>query len=179
MDDVKVRRSPQQVKDYDNDLRRVRQMQQLQAEQDAKIKAQQLKEKKAADAKAAKEEREAKQGGTKLGNASLGKSSNNNKPSKKPTKDNKTSGKSSGNSNLSMNNFSTPSYRYVYIIFFMKRINLHYLLQIGKKMVPAKRVANGIIFLPCCIYFSLSIIINFTGHKGERFGEGEVRSLEI
>ena len=43
MEDVASRRSPQKVKDYDNDLRRVRQMQQLQAERDAKIKAKEKK----------------------------------------------------------------------------------------------------------------------------------------
>ena len=78
-------------KDYDQDLRRVRQMQQMQAEQDAKIKAQKEKEKKAElilsqDVNAEKKKKEAKQ----------------------PVRPKK---KYQAAPSLSMNNFSTPSYR--------------------------------------------------------------------
>ena len=90
MEDAKLQRSPQKVKDYDNDLRRVRQMQQLQAEQDAKIRAKELKEKKAAEVVPEKKEKK--------------------KP--KPPSTTSTSTSKPG-SNLTMNNFSTPSYRCV------------------------------------------------------------------
>ena len=46
MEDIQTRRSPQTVKKYDNDLQRVRAMQQLQADQEAKTKAKELKDKK-------------------------------------------------------------------------------------------------------------------------------------
>lgn len=93
MENAKINRNPEKVKEYDNDLRRVRELQQKQAEQEAKAKAQELAEKKAArlaeERKAAKEKK-AKQ--TTSGSYSKSTSSN-----AKP--------------NLSINNFSTPSYR--------------------------------------------------------------------
>ncbi|CAB9507146.1 expressed unknown protein [Seminavis robusta] len=84
MDDAKTRRNPQQIRDYDNDLRRVRQMQQLQAEQDAKIKAQ--KEKSSSQEVVPQEKKK--------------------KPIPKKPKATTSSAES-----LSMNNFSSPSYR--------------------------------------------------------------------
>jgi septal ring factor EnvC (AmiA/AmiB activator) len=49
IEDMKIRRSPQKVQDYDRDLRRIRELQQMRAEQDAKIKAKELREKKQAE----------------------------------------------------------------------------------------------------------------------------------
>lgn len=94
MDDIQTRRSPQTVEKYDNDLRRVRAMQQLQAEQDAKAKAKALKEKKAEQP--APEKKEPKPVTT----------------TKPPS------------SSLNMNNFSTPSYRYVFCVLRMSFSNI-------------------------------------------------------
>lgn len=96
MDDLKTRRSPQQVKTYDNDLRRVRQMQQLQAEEEAKIKSRELKEKKAMEPqeKTVAEQTVAKKPKKKMKASSAA--------AKPPA------------SNLTMNSFSSgPSYRCV------------------------------------------------------------------
>jgi hypothetical protein len=93
MEDVKIRRSPQQVQDYDRDLRRVRQLQQIQAEQDAMIKAKQLKEKKQAEI--------------------LAQDINAKKPTATATTTTKSKVTSAKKTNLSMNHFSTPSYRCV------------------------------------------------------------------
>ena len=87
LENAKSQRSPQQIKDHDQDLRRVRQRQQLQAEQDAKLNAKQLEERKAQ--RLAEAKKEAK---------------------KKSIATNKTK---SGTSSLNINNFTTPSYRYV------------------------------------------------------------------
>lgn len=92
MEDLKTRRSPDQVKDYDRDLRRVREMQQLQAAQEAKEKAKELQ--------AQKEER-LRQEKLEL------------KEKKKKIKAKTNTTKAADTSNLSMNSFSTPSYRYV------------------------------------------------------------------
>ena len=86
MDEVNARRSPQKIKDYDRDLRRVRQMQQLQAEQDAKIRAQGVKTQKKPVVQPVEKEKK--------------------KPLPKPKTTSSTAA-----SSLSMANFSTPSYR--------------------------------------------------------------------
>ena len=106
METVKAERSPQKVKDYDLDLRRVRQLQQMQAEQEAKIKAKELQEKKAKQLL----ESEIKQ--PKSNHSS-------NVNTKKPADASKKSGAASS---LTMNSFSTPSYRYVLFIWRLCRL---------------------------------------------------------
>ena len=88
MDNVRSQRSPEKVKDHDRDLRRVRQLQQLQAEQDAKLNAEELKKRK--EERMQEEKAQAK---------------------KRTAAINKTK---SGTSSLSMNSFTTPSYRCVF-----------------------------------------------------------------
>jgi len=104
MENAKTNRNPQQIKEYDNDLRRVRQLQQMQAEQEAKAKAKQLAEEKAAriaqEKKAAKEKKDKQ---LTSGSNSTTTSKKNNDNNAKPS--------------LNINNFSTPSYRYVHSIF--------------------------------------------------------------
>lgn len=85
MANKKAERSPQQVKNTNQDLRRVRQLQQLQVEQDAKLNAKALEERKAE--RLAEEKAQAKK----------------NKVVVNKTK--------SGSSSLSMDTFTTPSYK--------------------------------------------------------------------
>lgn len=101
-------RSPNQTRNYDEQLRRVRQMQQLQAEQEAKLKAEELKRKQAEELKRKQAERLAQQGKEeekKSGSSS--RPDNSTRPAKpiKPNNDGPA---------LSMRQFSsTPSYRYI------------------------------------------------------------------
>ena len=84
---MKSQRSPEKIKDHDRDLRRVRQLQQLQAEQQARLNAAELQKKK--EERLEEEKKAAKKRAAEL----------------KKTQ--------SGTTSLSMNSFSTPSYRYV------------------------------------------------------------------
>ena len=95
MENAKSARSPGQVKDYDQDLRRVRQLQQMQAEQEAKAKAEELKRKKEEQLQLQQQKKDETKSGS-------------NRPAKPIKKNNK----NNQGPALSMHTFSSmPSYR--------------------------------------------------------------------